>query len=164
MPVKSPARIRHRPAGVATPLPTPMPPTLTPTPTPMPMPTQKRRNEWQHEMDGSGNWDGRRRQDCNGRQQRRWATAAQWVAEWRSDRNGRWDGGGAMDGTIGGGRLPLTWKRCTGWRREMGGSSDLDERRRRDCDGWWQRRWATRCNGRQDSGVTAMGNGTAAAR
>jgi hypothetical protein len=57
-------------------------------------------------MDSSGDHDGWRQRDPNGWQQRGWGMAAQWAAGWQSNCNGRWDGGGAMDGTMGSRQLP----------------------------------------------------------
>jgi hypothetical protein len=103
-------------------------------------PMQKRRNGRQYEKDSSGNHNGRRRQDCIGRQQQRWTTAAQWAAGWQSNCNGQWDNSIVMDGTMGSRQLPLMQKRCNG---RMNGSGNHDGRRQQDHDRRRQRRWAT---------------------
>jgi hypothetical protein len=57
-------------------------------------------------MDGSGNHDGRRWQDCDGWRQQQLAITAQWATGRQSNCNGQWDSSGAMDGTMGRRRSP----------------------------------------------------------
>ncbi len=73
----------------------------------------------------------------------RWATVVKWVAGWQSDHDGQWDGGGAMDDTMGGERSPPMQKRLNGRQRELEGRGDHDGGRRCDRDGRRQRRWGT---------------------
>jgi hypothetical protein len=58
-------------------------------------------------VESISNHDGWWRLDCNGWQQRQWATVAQLAVGWQSNCNGQWDCGGVMDGTMGGGQMPV---------------------------------------------------------
>jgi hypothetical protein len=58
-------------------------------------------------MNSSGNIDGLRQHDHDRRCQQQWATAAQWAAGRQSNCDGRWDSGGVIEGTMGGGQSPV---------------------------------------------------------
>jgi hypothetical protein len=77
-------------------------------------PTQKQRNWRRRKMVGSGNHNGWQWQDCNGWQQRQWATAVQLAAGWRHHCDGQWDRGCVMDSTMGSKQLLPTQKQRNG--------------------------------------------------
>jgi hypothetical protein len=85
-------------------------------------------------MEGSSDRNGWWWQDHDEQRQWQWAMATQWVARRQSDCNGQWDGSGAVDGTMGNGRLLPMQKQRNGRRRKMEGSGNHDGQHQSDRD------------------------------